>query len=112
MYMYMYVYIYIYIYVDMFMLLVGFLSQGPRPILIWRAGSADYKGMVREGLVDLMIQAFVVHLEETRVRNVCTWMNGFGVWDFSHRANETDVEKGRAGCRHEAPETAPAWASA
>lgn len=34
------------------------------PILVWRAGSADYKGIVREDMVDLMIQAFVVHLED------------------------------------------------
>ncbi|CAE7255325.1 sec14 [Symbiodinium sp. CCMP2456] len=34
------------------------------PVLIWRAGSADYEGMVREGIVDLMIEAFVAHLED------------------------------------------------
>ena len=39
------------------------------PILIWRAGSADYQGMVREGLVDLMTQAFVVHLEDMSYRH-------------------------------------------
>ena len=34
-----------------------------QPVLIWRAGHADYKGIVREELVDIMIKAFVVHLE-------------------------------------------------
>lgn len=33
------------------------------PILIWRAGLADYKGIVREELVNIMIKAFIVHLE-------------------------------------------------
>eukprot|EP00434_Breviolum_minutum_P000361 symbB.v1.2.000304.t1/scaffold6.1/size569917/7 len=35
-----------------------------QPVLIWRAGHADYKGIVREELVDIMIKAFVVHLED------------------------------------------------
>lgn len=34
-----------------------------QPVLIWRAGHADYQGIVREELVDIMIKAFVVHLE-------------------------------------------------
>ena len=34
------------------------------PILFWRAGLADYKGIVREELVNIMIKAFIVHLED------------------------------------------------
>lgn len=36
----------------------------PEPVLIWRAGHADYQGIVREDLVDIMIKAFIVHLED------------------------------------------------
>ncbi|CAK9004675.1 CRAL-TRIO domain-containing protein T23G5.2 [Durusdinium trenchii] len=36
----------------------------PEPILVWRAGHADYQGIVREDLVEIMIKAFVVHLED------------------------------------------------
>ncbi|CAE7426354.1 sec14, partial [Symbiodinium pilosum] len=34
------------------------------PVLVWRAGTADYVGFVREGLVDEMIRAFVAHFED------------------------------------------------
>lgn len=34
------------------------------PILVWRAGVADYAGFVREGLVDLLTKAWVVHIED------------------------------------------------
>ena len=43
------------------------------PILVWRAGSADYKGIVREDMVDLMIQAFVVHLEDALEFGIPFW---------------------------------------
>ncbi|CAJ1340163.1 unnamed protein product, partial [Effrenium voratum] len=43
----------------------------PEPVLIWRAGAADYNGMVREDLVDLMVQAFVVHLEASCLHVKC-----------------------------------------
>ena len=39
----------------------------PEPVLIWRAGHADYQGIVREDLVDIMIKAFIVHLEVSRL---------------------------------------------
>ena len=45
----------------------------PEPVLIWRAGAADYNGMVREDLVDLMVQAFVVHLEASCLHVKCRW---------------------------------------
>lgn len=34
------------------------------PVLVWRAGPADFAGFVREGLVEILIQAFIVHLED------------------------------------------------
>lgn len=40
------------------------LTPDGTPVLLWRAGQADYTGFVREGLVDVLIQAFVVHLED------------------------------------------------
>jgi len=34
------------------------------PVLVWRAGQADYSGFVREELVSEMIRAFVAHFED------------------------------------------------
>ncbi|CAK9007748.1 CRAL-TRIO domain-containing protein T23G5.2 [Durusdinium trenchii] len=34
------------------------------PVLVWRAGLADYGGFVREELVDEMIRAYVAHFED------------------------------------------------
>jgi len=34
------------------------------PILLWRIGTVDYAGIVREELVDVLMQAWVVHLED------------------------------------------------
>lgn len=42
----------------------------PEPILVWRAGHADYQGIVREDLVEIMIKAFVVHLEASRPHSI------------------------------------------
>lgn len=42
----------------------GVTAPDGAPVLVWRAGLADYAGFVREGLVEILIQAFVVHLED------------------------------------------------
>lgn len=42
----------------------GVVAPDGAPVLVWRAGLADYTGFVREGLVEILIQAFVVHLED------------------------------------------------
>lgn len=34
------------------------------PILLWRVGIIDFAGIVREGLVDILIRSFVAHLED------------------------------------------------
>lgn len=34
------------------------------PLLVWRAGAADYSGIIREGLLEELIRAFVVHCED------------------------------------------------
>ncbi|CAE8603214.1 unnamed protein product, partial [Polarella glacialis] len=39
-------------------------SEGGAPVLVWRAGAADYAGLVREGLVPALTRAFVAHLED------------------------------------------------
>lgn len=42
----------------------GVVAPDGAPVLLWRVGLADYPGFVREGLVEILIQAFVVHLED------------------------------------------------
>lgn len=45
----------------------GRLSQAApdgSPVLVWRAGQADYSGFVREELVSEMIRGFVAHFED------------------------------------------------
>jgi len=44
--------------------LKGVTAPDGAPVLVWRAGLADYAGFVREGLVEMLIKAFVVHLED------------------------------------------------
>lgn len=34
------------------------------PVLVWRAGTADYSGFVREGIVEELLRAWVAHIED------------------------------------------------
>lgn len=39
-------------------------SAKEEPVLFWKVGAADFQGLVREGLVDILTRAWLAHLED------------------------------------------------